>query len=215
MSMRRKNGGAFAILVLLLFADDSFSDGPAMQVEKLAGETSREIRYRIRAQDCVVEWLARHYPAGGWGIVEQSVCNLPLAAQAPMRGALLERVASETHNLSGLRNYYWGRIARGDTAGEFGQRLAAVAQVDERWNGKKGTPVDTNIGTNRTVAGLLNHGAVFREWVQVFTAQKFNLSVSSVEKVIVARIENAQGTALVPVDCVVSFRVEKQPETVP
>lgn len=209
MSTGLTNGAA---LVLLLFAGHSLADTAPMQVEKLAGDTARETRYRIGTQDCVVEWMVRHYPAGGWGMVEQSDCNLPLPTQATMRGALLDRVASETQNLSGLRNYYWGRLARRDTAGEFGQRLAAVAQLDMRWNGKTGAPVGARIGTNRTVVELLNHGAVFRELVQVFAARKFNLAVSSVEKVIVERIETGWGSALVPVDCVVSFRVEKQAE---
>ncbi len=216
MMARKKSAVAFVLCLLAAHsaADDSLAGDFAMQVEKLAGETARETKYRIRAQDCVVEWLVRHYPAGGWGMVEQSDCALPLAAQASMRGALLDRVASETNNLSGLRNYYWGRLARRDTAGEFSQRLAGVARVEARWNGKTGTPVGTNIGTNRTVVALLNQGAVFRELVQEFSARKFNLTVSSVEKVIVARIETGRGSALVPVDCVVSFKVEKQADAV-
>jgi hypothetical protein len=118
-------------LILLLLAQTADATGP-VEVAKTEDPDYRETAYSVTSGSCGIAWVVRRFSArAGFGISERSRCALPLATQSPLRSALLREVIKDTDDMQGMRNYFWGRLQRGDANDEFALRLSRAAAGSE------------------------------------------------------------------------------------
>ena len=195
-------------LILLLVAQTARTESQ-IEVQKTEEPNSRETIYTATSGSCGIEWILRRFSENsGFGISERSKCKLPLVSQIPFRVALLLQVVADTNNMYGMRNFFWGRLQRGDSNDEYALRLASAAANSSHWNSEDGTTRNYPRGINRFVAEILNQENVFAEVSDTFHSAGFAIAVNDVEKVLIGK--GSAGNGQVPIDCTVTFSVVKQ-----
>ncbi len=200
-------------LILLAISQVACSE-EKIEVRRRDSAEFKEQYYTVSGEGCDIGWTVRHFAeSSGFGIGEESRCTLPLQKQAPYREALLQRVAADTNNMQGMRNFVWGRLKRGDATDEFANRFALAALKSPVWNKKTGKLAAKAGGDRRFFQDLLNQENVFAEIAASFAAMKLTLRVNDVERVIVGtpsvHIEGVGEEDRLPVDAFVSFSVTK------
>lgn len=200
-------------LVLLAISQAACSE-KKIEVQRRDSTKYLESYYTVSGDACDIAWTVRRFTESpGFGISEESKCTLPLQKQVPYREALLKKIAADTNNLQGMRNFVWGRLKRGDATDEFAKRLTMAALKSPAWNKKTGKLAANAGGDRQFFQNLLNKENVFSEITASFAAMKLNLRVGDVERVIVGPASMhvdgvAEGDRL-PVDAFVSFSVSR------
>ncbi len=209
------------LLLPMVFALWANTMAAGFTVDKSADPEIHETSYTAHSDTCAIEWVVKRFPASsGMGISERSSCKLSLAQQSPYRAELLQKIMADTNNLQGMRNFYWGRLLRGDRNDEYSVRLSQAIASSAHWNTHSGTLVRFKGGLNEFVMVMLNQNQVFAEVIAVFAQQGFLIEVHGIEKVLVGAMppqgDKASVTGKVPFDCVVSFTVTpKKPAKAP
>ncbi len=203
---------AVVLSVLLLTASAVGASG--IELTKTEDLESRETVYAARGARCQIFWISRRFGDGSsFGLTERSKCRLKLADQNLYRATLLTRLSADTNGLEGLRNFYWGKIQRGDSNDEYAIRLIHAASRSGNWDASTGTLLQYPSGLNSFVSSLLNERNVFAELSGLFSKFGFSLKVNGVEQVIIGIWEPMTGRKLsgkFPVDCILTFEVRTQ-----
>ena len=198
------------LLCLLLLPQMAIGEGEIKFV-KTENVELQETIYSVKGEKCQIEWIARKFGNGTkFGFTEQSKCTLGLVQQNPYRTTLLHELMIDTNNLQGLRNFFWGRLQRGDATSEYALRLTRAALKSSNWNGSMGALSAYPQGINSFVKLLLNESNVFAELDSVFAKSKLSLRVNGVENVIIGDKEPVTGKVLVgkyPIDCILTFEI--------
>jgi hypothetical protein len=130
-----------------------------------------------------------------------------------LRGAMLDKVSSDTTGLQGMRGFAWGRIKRGDANDEFARRFTVAVSKSPSWDKSKGKLVSEGAKHYSFLPNLMNSDGVFSEVVALFATHKLKLKVTDVEKVFVGKVDmpgsGIATTDTVPIDCSVVFSVSK------
>jgi hypothetical protein len=199
---------ALAIMLLMQTANAE----SIIEFNKTESPEFSETIYSATGDSCGIEWLVKHFnESSGFGISERSKCKLSLDRQAPYRALLLHNLMLDTNNLQGLRNFFWGRLHRGDTNDEYALRLTRAVAKSKHWSGTKGEVVEYSQGVNRFIMEILNQDKIFSELIETFSKLGFELKVNGVENVLISETLSGE-TGLFPngkfpVDCTVSFDV--------
>lgn len=198
----------FFIFLIYPVVASASNFGITQSIDVAVHETS----YTAHGESCSIEWVLKRFPAsGGIGISERSKCELDVAAQSDYRLALLKNVAQDSNNLRGMRNFYWGRLKRGDKNDEYSRRLVQAAGKSRHWDATTGKLVKYSGGVNNFVKDILNQNKVFSELAQVFEKQGYLIKVNGVEKVLIDNVSatdsKSSAGGKLPFDCVVSFEV--------
>jgi hypothetical protein len=218
ITMRLRSSHSLAALIAALFLALTPTASSAVEVTRTDADANAnatvsalgEIKYAAATDGCTIVWTLRRFThSPGFGLAEQSQCNQPVADQAAHRSALIAKVEADYPRLVGLRNFYWGRLARADATAELAMRLQRAAAQSPQWNAAKGRPSKASDGASRVVQTLLNKHHVFAEIAAIFAAQGYQLEVNSVEKVIVGPSRDAlkPGQQL-PIDALVTLSVK-------
>ena len=172
---------------------------------------SRETVYAARGVRCQIFWISRRFGDGStFGLTERSKCRLKLTDQNRYRATLLTRLSADTNKLEGLRNFYWGKLQRGDSNDEYAVRLIRAASKSSRWDASTGTVLQYPSGLNSFVLNMINETNVFAELSDLFSQFGFSIKVNSVEQVIIDSWEPMTRRKLAgkfPVDCILTFEI--------
>lgn len=189
---------------LLWQASPACSEGVQIQVEENKDLHSKH--YLLRQDDCKILWRLQFFQSGsGFGIREEVDCQLSPAEQIPLRSALLQKVALDTNQMQGMRNFVWGEVPNRDI---FMPRLAQALHANGKWDaGKGGWRASADVNAMRS---LMNKKNIFSEVRASFAAQGWDLQVVDVEKIQVATGLLANNTGKYPINCSIVFSVKKQ-----
>jgi RHS repeat-associated protein len=167
----------------------------------------KRIVYKVEASGgCRIVW-ARHISTAAeprFGIIEKSTCGLSLVDQKPLRSSLLAKVREETNNLTGMRNFVWGQMKRGDATDEYAIRFGLAVAASKSWDRQHGVRTGKASRTLAFYPDTINRAKVFSEVAEVFAEQGFDLVAEDVEKVIVGKTDRGN----VPTDAFVLFKVK-------
>lgn len=184
-------------------------------VSKRQGTSPHVTVYSVSGPQCELAWEVRRFGDGQrFGFSEHAHCMLALPQQDPYRSALLKALVADTDGLRGLRNFFWGRLLRGDASDALAANLTKAAAQSPHWDAAAGTVKQYTGSTNRFIGGLMNDARVFSDVESSFARFGYSLKVNGVEKVVVkALADNASGLPVgrYPVDCLVSFEVIRKP----
>ena len=161
----------------------------AVTVTKQDSTDPKETVYEADEPNCRIVWMLRtsaYVP--GFGITEKSQCALAPAAQVSLRNELLDRVAADTKNFEGIRNFAWGQLLRGDANDEYARRFSEAFAGSKQWDRARGQWVKPRSKQGETVAKLINRKQVFSELVESFALRGLTLTVVDVEKIIVQQV---------------------------
>ena len=195
-----------SLLSALLFTLPAFGSSQ-VTIERTEDMQSQRVIYKAEGPGgCQITW-ARDMSSPSeprFGITEKSKCSLSLADQKPLRASLLAKVREETSNLSGMRNFVWGQMKRGDATDEYAIRFGQAVATSKSWDRQRGVRIGKAAKTLGFYADTINRKKVFAEVVEVFAEQGFDLVAEDVEKVIVGKTD--QGA--VPTDAFVLLKVK-------
>ncbi len=213
-------------------ADDSGSVQPkavAPSPESVVVEVDSDFAqttYSIAREDCDIRWIVYSSDANRGVIGHRSECRLPLAGQAPLLAALLEKLLERSPHPNGYHTLFWGRLhPDGKPNPEMAMRLMLSAKRSAAWDTARGAP--RNGGINGFVRDVLNQASAYAELKDVFHKAGLDLRVSAVEKVLVLRAgeltfyDRFQGSEIqaadrLPFDCMAWFAItaaDAQPRT--
>jgi hypothetical protein len=199
-------GTAISLIAALLCAAPTHSTN-RVNVERAEDLQSKRIVYKVEdSGGCRIVWARDISTAAEprFGIIEKSTCGLSLVDQKPLRSSLLAKVREETNNLTGMRNFVWGQMKRGDATDEYAIRFGLAVATSRSWDRQRGVRTGKASRTLAFYPDTINRAKVFSEVVEVFAEQGFNLVAEDVEKVIVGKTD--QGN--VPTDAFVLFKVK-------
>ncbi|MEN9866534.1 MAG: hypothetical protein RL748_2124 [Pseudomonadota bacterium] len=184
---------------LLLSMIPAYAANWTIQVE--ADQRLSTRHYLLRQGDCKILWRLTFFQAGkGLGIREEIGCALPVAEQIPLRRALLQKVAGDTNQMQGMRNFVWGSVPNKDI---FMPRLAQALRASERWDAGKGD-WRGNEGAY-AMRDLMNRQNIFAEVVASFASEGWKLVVVDVEKIQIGDGVLVTEAGKYPVDCGIFF----------
>jgi len=203
-------------------AEPPAASGPAVSATIELDSKAGQRIYRAQTGDCEVRWIIQLAQAEDGAIRHYAKCKLPVAQQAPLYEAVLDRVLKDR---LALRTLSWGRIdpdgAKQDHT--LARRLSLAAKKSKEWNSKSGKGAKGN--DNKAVKDIANQGQVFVELERIFDQRGFKLEVRTTEKVLVLPAkklayfaelepEGVLATDRLPFDAQVSFGVKAkdQPE---
>lgn len=186
-------------LSLLLSMIPSYAANWAIQVD--ADQHLRTRHYLLRQGDCKILWRLTFFQAGkGFGIREEVDCALPVVEQIPLRRALLQKVAGDTNQMQGMRNFVWGSVPNKDI---FMPHLAQALRTSGRWDAGKGD-WRGNEGAY-AMRDLMNRQKIFAEVVASFEAEGWKSAVVDVEKIQIGDRVLVTEAGKFPVDCSIIF----------
>jgi hypothetical protein len=197
---------AIGLIPALLFAVPAYSSS-GVSVERVEDSRLQRIIYKVEASGgCQIVWARDISTAAAprFGIIEKSTCGLSLVDQKPLRSSLLAKVREETNNLTGMRNFVWGQLKRGDATDEYATRFGRAVAASKAWDRQRGVRTGRASKTLAFYPDTINRAKVFTEVVEVFADQGFDLIAEDVEKVIVGKTDQGQ----VPIDAFVLFKVK-------
>ncbi len=204
---RQYTGFYFSLGFCLLLATlPACSEGLQIQAEE---NRALNIKHYLLTQNgCKILWNLKFFQTGkGFGIREEVDCALPIGEQIGLRQALLQKVAQDTNQMQGMRNFVWGGVQNKDV---FMPRLAQALHASGRWNARKGDwRNNENIGAMRD---LMNQQNVFAEVAASFAAEGWDLAVVDVEKIQIGTVQMANDDGKYPVNCSIIFSVKKKPQ---
>jgi len=203
---------AAALCIFVLFGTAAGAHG--IGLTKTENADSRETVYAARGVNCQIVWIARRFGDGSsFGLTERSKCQLKLLDQNRYRAVLLTRLSADTNRLEGLRNFYWGKLQRGDLNDEYAARLTRAASKSSNWDASTGTLLQYPSGINSFVLSTLTKENIFAELSELFSQFGFSIRANGVEKVIVGSLEPMTRRRLsgkFPVDCLLTFEIRTQ-----
>jgi hypothetical protein len=212
VSKRTMHHAAAVFCILVLATSTAGARG--IELTKTEDVDSREIVYAARGANCQIFWISRRFGDGSsFGLTERSKCHLKLADQNRYRAALLTRLSADTNRLEGLRNFYWGRLQRGDSNDEYAVRLTRATSKSSNWDSSTGTLLQYPSGLNSFVLSMLTEGNIFPELSGLFSQFGFSIKANGVEKVIISSSEPMTRRKLsgkFPVDCLLTFEIRTQ-----
>lgn len=193
-----------ASFCLLLATLPACSESLQIQVEENKSLNSKHYLLSIGA--CKILWRLQFFQSGsGFGIREEVNCDLPLAEQTPLRSALLQKVALDTNQMQGMRNFVWGEVPNREA---LMPRLAQALHASGKWDAEKGQwRAGENIYAMRK---LMNQQNIFAEVAASFAAQGWQLQVEDVEKIQIAKGMLANNAGKYPMNCSIVFSVKKK-----
>jgi hypothetical protein len=197
---------AIGLITALLFAVPTYSSS-RVNVERTEDAQLQQIFYKVEdSSGCQIVWARDVSTAAEprFGIVEKSRCSLSLVDQKPLRSSLLAKVREETNNLTGMRNFVWGQMRRGDATDEYATRFGVAVAASKSWDRQRGMRTGKASKTLAFYPDSINRAKVFSEVAEVFAEQGFDLIAEDVEKVIIGKTD--QGN--VPTDAFVLFKVK-------
>lgn len=160
-------------------------------------------RYLLRKGDCHLLWQLQFFQERkGFGIREEVNCMLPLAEQTALRSTLLDRVANDTNQLRGMRNFIWGSVQNRET---YLPRLATALAASGQWDSKRGVLRGNAAKDAKFMRDLMNQQKVFAELAASFTGRNLQLIVEDVETLQVGASPSAGLAGKFPVDCMLVF----------
>ncbi len=161
--------------------------------------------YLLTDGDCKILWRLQFFQNGkGFGIREEVHCELPLQEQIPMRQALLQKVASETNQMQGVRNFVWGTIPNKNI---FMPRLAAALAASGNWDANTGRLRGKAAQNRHFLSDLINQQNLFSEVLESFAKEGWLLQVVDLEKLQTGSITTI---GKFPTDCAIVFSLTMQ-----
>lgn len=177
----------------------------AIQVEESRFTDSK--RYLLSKGDCQLLWQLQFFQERkGFGIREEVNCTLPLAEQTTLRTALLERVANDTDQLRGMRNFIWGSVQNRET---YLPRLAMALAASGHWDSKHGMLHGKAAKDAKFMRDLMNQKKVFAELAASFAGRDLQLLVEDVETLQVGASPAPGLVGKFPVDCMLVFSARR------
>jgi len=175
---------AFGALVACTGARAPGGSGASLDEVVEHDSANRETDYTIVSGDCRITWTVYHTEANRGVIRHRSDCGLALAEQAPLIGKVLRKVMAADAEAAAFRTLSWGRLYP-DGARDLTMpaRLALAAKRSADWDAVKGAPRGGDV--NGWVRKLANEALIYEELRPVFSQSGLDISLSSVEKVLV------------------------------
>lgn len=188
---------------LILATIPACSENLQIQVEENRHLNTKH--YLLTQGDCKIVWDVRFFQAGkAFGMREQVDCRLPIAEQTQLRHALLQKLAQDTHQLNGMRNFVWSSLQNKDVVLP---RLAQALHASGRWDAAKGgwrgnEPISA-------MRDLMNQQRIFAELADSFAADGWTLAVADVEKIQIGEVKTASDSGKYPINCSIVFSIKK------
>lgn len=190
------------IFSLLLATLPACSQSLQIRVEENKNLNSKQ--YLLQQDDCRILWRLQFFQSGkGFGIREEAECPLPVQAQIPLRQALLKRIANDTGQMQGVRNFVWGSVPNQET---FMPRLKSALIDSGQWDASTGRPRGKAAKDMHFMRDLMNRNNVFAEVTASFAAEGWNLRVEDVEKL---QISETTSPSKYPVNCALVFSIHR------
>jgi hypothetical protein len=178
----------------------------AIQVEESRATDSKH--YLLRKDDCRILWQLQFFQERkGFGIREEVSCTLPIAEQTALRRTLLERVANDTDQLRGMRNFVWGGVQNREL---YLPRLASALAASGQWDAKRGMVHGKAAKDAKFMPDLMNRQNVFAELAESFAGRGLQLTVLDVETLQVGASPAPGLVGKYPVDCTLVFSLPPQ-----
>jgi len=145
-----------------------------------------EISYTISEGACKIKWTLYTSGINRGVLMHRATCKAPLHEQAILMEGLLDRILTDHPDPDALHAFYWGRLAP-DFMGctDMSLRLTLVAYQSPSWNRWSGRPIKGH--PNHFVAITAEQQRIHAELAELFRRYGRHLSVSDVEKVLVAK----------------------------
>lgn len=157
--------------------------GTRSEVEVIEDTAAREAHFAIVERDCRISWTVYRSEANRGVIRHWADCGQALGEQARLIGEVLQKMRM-TGAGTEFRTLSWGRL-HPDGARDVTMplRLAQAALESAEWDSAKGRPRSRDI--NGFIRALANDAVIYRELRPVFERAGLEISVASVEKVLV------------------------------
>ncbi len=190
--------GAALLLMLTLMpvmvnsgrADDQNSAAVSSKPEVVVELKShlKEISYSVADGECKITWTVHTSEINRGVVTHRASCKAPRGEQATLMGALLERILADHPGQDVFRDLSWGRIAP-DFMGctDMSLRLSRAAFQSPSWDKRRGKP--TKGHSNHFVLLIADQQQIYPELADLFSRHGRQLSVSGVEKVLVAKAD--------------------------
>lgn len=218
--------GISLMLALMLFESSSSGAGdhnsvtapakPEVFVE--ANTDLGEIFYTISEGACTIKWTLHTSGINRGVLTHRASCKIPLLDQVALMESLLERILTDYPGSDSLRSFYWGRLAPDFTGcTDMSLRLALAAGQSPSWNRRSGKPFKGH--PNHFVVINAEQQRIHSELADLFHRHERQLSISDVEKVLVAKAASlpcypalkthgVQPDEKLPFDCQLWFAVK-------
>jgi hypothetical protein len=147
----------------------------------------RAVTYGISTRGCRVRMeLYSEHSINRGGISHNTSCPMPLTVHHALYEKLIRGMFGDLPRrdlIDSVRWISWGRIGDGET--EMSQRLAIAAKGSPHWDPVKGKTTAGEV--NLFVRDLANERMIYPEIKDLFAAYGWDIKVTSVEKVLIAR----------------------------
>jgi hypothetical protein len=214
------------MFALLLFESNSIRAGdhdsataPAKPEVLVKADTDLgEFSYTISEGACTIKWTLYASGINRGVLTHRASGKTPLLDQVALMESLLERILNDYPGPDSLRAFYWGRLAPDFTGcTDMSLRLALAAGQSPSWNRRSGKPFKGH--PNHFVAVTAEQQRIHAELADLFHRHGRQLSVSDVEKVLVAKAatlpcypalktHGVQPDEKLPFDCQLWFAVK-------
>ncbi len=186
-------------------ADPGVGSQPANTVTVEIDSHLKQTTYSIAREDCRINWVVYSSEANRGVISHRCYCRLPLAEQAPLFAALLEKLVGNPPDHTKYHTLFGGRLyPDGKPNPEMAMRLMLAAKRSDGWDSVRGIPAGGD--KNGFVRDLMNEASTYPELKAVFLKAGLDIRVSSVEKVLVLKagelsfFNQLQGSDVKPAD---------------
>ena len=221
-----RSGKRSAGVLAVLFAAASFAPSPLGQQVSVERD-DRLHASNVRAEDggCSVTWQLLESEPNRGVIRHYASCGGSFAGEIRLLRLVAGEALCDPVRRSTARTVSWGRLAPdGAMDNPMSHRLAIAAFRSPGWDRAKGQA--RNGDMNGFVRALCNTAGIYTELAEVFRELGFRVSVSAVEKVLVAPAgelgpfpaladEGVRPGNRLPYDCQVWFRLEPAARTQP
>ena len=186
-------------------------------VNVTSDDARRMTSYTAASSVCRVRWEVFPEEPSGGVIRRYSDCNRSWSDEIPLLSAVAVEAFKEPRLRHAIRTLTWGRLAPdGAKDTPMAMRLAAAAAASPRWSRALGRPKTGDL--NGFIRDLANEAHIYAELEGILVKAGMNVTVSTVEKVLVGRAGGLAGFEVlrrqglragdkVPFDCQIWFRL--------
>ena len=146
----------------------------------------KETRYCHERTGCILCWTTYQSEVNKTVISNRSACSYPLIEQQSDLALLLTKILADDPAGPHLQTLFWGRLISDNTpiSMEMSLRLSLAAYQSRNWDSRRGKPRGSREIT-AFVRQTANEGVIYPELKAVFNKAGKDLSIASVEKVLV------------------------------
>lgn len=196
---------------------------PDIQIQTQVVPEYKEIKYVYQQEDDRLEWTTYELEHNQSVVKHRWQGNMKIQDTEPLFSAMIKTVFDPEKNkvADKIDTLTWGRIAQDNTQKntEISKRLVVAAALSDAWDKTTGK-VKTGEQINGWVKDLANQADIFFELPTAFKENDMEITISSVEKVLVSRADtlpyfeqikqfDIKAEDLVPWDCQVWFRIKR------